>query len=80
MNILESVNLFPYSQLWRLGQQPHHSNKCGVLLSILIVLILGYVLIERSITVFQMNNLTAKSEVIVQAEPIETVISTHQDS
>lgn len=45
-----AVNLFPYTMLWRIGNEPYHSHKCSVIVTVIIVLIIVVVLVERLIT------------------------------
>ena len=80
MDSLNIVNLFPYSQLWRIGKEPYHSNKCTIIFSIIVIGILSFVIVERVISVFQKNTPTATSHVDFEARPPLTVISTDQNN
>jgi hypothetical protein len=64
-DVLYAFNLFPYTQLWRIGREPEHNNKCSIIASILILLIIGSLFVAMLITVFQMNTITSKTQTIV---------------
>ena len=68
-DILYPLNLFPYTQLWRIGREPEHNNRCSILASVFIILIIGALLINMLIAVFQMNTITSKAQTTVSQSP-----------
>ena len=77
--ILEVFNLFPYSHLWRMSREPQHSNKCSIIFSIVIILVIGIVFVQRLVLVFDMQTMQATSETIIDQSPPLTTISTYQN-
>ena len=77
--ILEIFNLFPYTHLWRISREPQHSNKCSIIISILIIIAIGAVFIQRLVLVFQMQTMHATSQTIISQSPPLTTISTYQN-
>lgn len=73
---LQKMNLFPYSQLWRIRNEPTSSNNCSVCLSLLIILGIGALLITQLILVFKMETITSSSQVLVDDFPPKTEVST----
>ena len=76
--ILQNFNLFPYTQLWRIGKKSQHNNFCGVLVSIFIILGIGGLFIAKFINVIQKDSLTVTSTVDINPSPPSTSITTHQ--
>lgn len=73
-------DLFPYSFFWRMGSEPEHYNRCGLITSIFIFLALGYLLFDGLVTVFKMDSITASSTIYADKIPPFTDISTHLSS
>ena len=52
-NILYIFNLFPYAHLWRINKGHHHSNKCSIIISILILIAISAVFLQRLAIIFK---------------------------
>ena len=77
-DFLNTFNLFPYTQLWRIGKEPKHNNKCSTIISILILLAIGAILVNILVTVFKMNSIIVSSQTIVSETPPLTSVTTRQ--
>ena len=78
-NFLYVLNLFPYTQLWRIGNRSQHNNKCSLIFSILVFLLVGALTIWVLIRVFSRNELTVVNHTIAHASPPKKIVNTHQD-
>ena len=78
--LLYSFNLFPYFQLWRIGSKPYHNNKCSIMASVLIFVIISIILVISLHQVFQKNTLAVTSHTIISSEPPHTTIVTSKNN
>ena len=58
-DLLRICNLFPYPHLWRVGKEQYHSDKCSIIMSILVILGIMALFIQRVITVYRMERVVA---------------------
>ena len=73
-------SLYPYTQLWRIGNDHYHSNKCSLSVSIIIIAIISGILIERLVAVFKSETITATSYVRLETQHPQTTLSTFQNN
>ena len=52
-DVLYAFNLFPYTQLWRIGREPEYNNKCSIIASLIILATIGALFVYMLYTVFQ---------------------------
>ena len=76
---LKVFNLFPYPHLWRIGKEPYHSDKCTIIISILIILGIGTMFVEKFISVIRQNELAFTSKTIIDSSPPLTTIHTYDN-
>jgi hypothetical protein len=58
-DILESLNLFPYSHLWRISREEEHSNKCSIIVSIAIIAAITATFVQRIVMVISRETMIA---------------------
>lgn len=71
------MDLFPYSQLWRINRAPTNSNKCGVIASILIFMVIGGLLVNQLLIAFSRTAMTYTTEVVIDDFPVKSTVSTN---
>jgi hypothetical protein len=76
-NWLEPFNLFPYTHLWRVKREPEHHNKCAIITSLILIIAIGALFIQRLVVVFQKDTMTATSQTVVDQTPPVTTLTTH---
>ena len=74
---LEPFNLFPYSQLWRVKREPEHHNKCSIITSIILILAIGALFVQRLVVVFSKDTMTSTSQTIISQTPPLTTLTTN---
>ena len=75
---LSALNLFPYTQFWRVSTSPQHNNKCSILVSVLVFLFIGVIFITEFIKVFSRTTIISASSTIISPEPPLTTLVTSQ--
>lgn len=72
------VNLFPYSQLWRIGDEPYSNNKCSVYLSFVILLAVAGLIAQSMVKVLNRSTMTATVHTEYHSFPLKSTISTYE--
>lgn len=77
-DFLRICNLFPYPHLWRVGKEPYHSDKCSIIISVILLLGIGAMFVQRLVTVYKMESITATSQTLIDDSPPLTKVNTFQ--
>ena len=77
-DFLRICNLFPYPHLWRVGKEPYHSDKCSIIISVILLLGIGALFVQRLVTVYKMESITATSQTLIDDSPPLTKVNTYQ--
>jgi len=78
--LLESINLFPYKEMWRVKAHTEISHSTAGITSLLLILVLLLIAIIKMVEVFSMTTVTISTQTNIELIPPLTILSTFQDN
>ncbi len=73
------MDFFPYNNFWRLKGQERVSSRCSVIASVIVVLALLALMIERIVLVTKMENVKASEQTVISSFPPNSTLTTYQN-
>jgi len=78
--LLESINLFPYKEMWRVKAQTEISHSTAGIASLLLISVLLLIAIIKMVEVFSMTTVTISTQTNIELIPPLIMLSTFQDN